>query len=74
AIERVPSLKPQDVDEIFYGNVLSAKLTSNPSVSDKIPPANAPSMPASANPPSALPSTKSAPRAPNPSSSPPKPS
>ncbi|KAL8726673.1 MAG: hypothetical protein Q9181_005954 [Wetmoreana brouardii] len=30
AIERVPSLKPQDVEEIFYGNVLSASLGQNP--------------------------------------------
>ncbi|KAI4128821.1 MAG: hypothetical protein LQ338_002521 [Usnochroma carphineum] len=30
ALERVPSLKPEDVEEIFYGNVLSANLGQNP--------------------------------------------
>ncbi|KAL8949146.1 MAG: hypothetical protein Q9222_004727 [Ikaeria aurantiellina] len=30
ALERVPSIKPDDVEEIFYGNVLSANLGQNP--------------------------------------------
>ncbi|KAL9012120.1 MAG: hypothetical protein Q9173_003087 [Seirophora scorigena] len=30
ALERVPSLKPEDVEEIFYGNVLSGNLGQNP--------------------------------------------
>jgi len=25
AVERVPQIKPQDVEEVFFGNVLSAK-------------------------------------------------
>lgn len=25
ALERVPEIKPQDVQEVFFGNVLSAK-------------------------------------------------
>lgn len=25
AIERVPQIKPEDVEEVFFGNVLSAK-------------------------------------------------
>ena len=25
AVERVPEIKPEDVEEIFFGNVLSAK-------------------------------------------------
>jgi acetyl-CoA acetyltransferase len=25
AVERVPEIKPEDVEEVFYGNVLSAK-------------------------------------------------
>ncbi|KAL8766930.1 MAG: hypothetical protein Q9209_006411 [Squamulea sp. 1 TL-2023] len=30
ALERVPSLKPEQVEEIFYGNVISANLGQNP--------------------------------------------
>ncbi|KAI4244040.1 MAG: hypothetical protein LQ352_006935, partial [Teloschistes flavicans] len=30
ALERVPSVKPEDVEEIFYGNVLSGNLGQNP--------------------------------------------
>ncbi|KAL9027784.1 MAG: hypothetical protein Q9196_003747, partial [Gyalolechia fulgens] len=30
ALERLPSLKPEDVEEVFYGNVLSANLGQNP--------------------------------------------
>ncbi|CAK7236966.1 erg10, acetyl-CoA C-acetyltransferase [Sporothrix curviconia] len=25
AVERVPAIKPEDVEEVFFGNVLSAK-------------------------------------------------
>jgi acetyl-CoA acetyltransferase len=25
AVERVPQIKPEDVEEVFFGNVLSAK-------------------------------------------------
>ena len=25
AVERVPEIKPEDVEEVFFGNVLSAK-------------------------------------------------
>jgi acetyl-CoA acetyltransferase len=25
ALERVPEIKPEDVEEVFFGNVLSAK-------------------------------------------------
>jgi len=31
ALERVPEIKPQDVQEVFFGNVLSANLGQNPS-------------------------------------------
>ncbi|KAI1002644.1 Acetyl-CoA acetyltransferase [Podosphaera aphanis] len=31
AVERVPQIKPQDVEEVFFGNVLSANLGQNPS-------------------------------------------
>ncbi|KAI9834794.1 MAG: erg10, acetyl-CoA C-acetyltransferase [Sarea resinae] len=30
ALERVPAVKPEDVEEIFFGNVLSANLGQNP--------------------------------------------
>ncbi|KAL9597088.1 MAG: hypothetical protein Q9219_005371 [cf. Caloplaca sp. 3 TL-2023] len=30
AVERVPSIKPEDVEEVFFGNVLSANLGQNP--------------------------------------------
>ncbi|KAL8803405.1 MAG: hypothetical protein Q9182_003203 [Xanthomendoza sp. 2 TL-2023] len=30
AVERVPSLKPEQVEEVFFGNVLSANLGQNP--------------------------------------------
>ncbi|KAI9784761.1 MAG: erg10, acetyl-CoA C-acetyltransferase [Geoglossum umbratile] len=30
ALERVPGLKPEDVEEVFFGNVLSANLGQNP--------------------------------------------
>ncbi|RAL60467.1 hypothetical protein DID88_000242 [Monilinia fructigena] len=30
AVERVPEIKPEDVEEIFFGNVLSANLGQNP--------------------------------------------
>ncbi|KIW97610.1 uncharacterized protein Z519_01194 [Cladophialophora bantiana CBS 173.52] len=30
ALERVPEIKPQDVQEVFFGNVLSANLGQNP--------------------------------------------
>ncbi|EHK98116.1 Thiolase-like protein [Glarea lozoyensis ATCC 20868] len=30
AVERVPEIKPEDVEEVFYGNVLSANLGQNP--------------------------------------------
>lgn len=31
AVERVPQIKPEDVEEVFFGNVLSANLGQNPS-------------------------------------------
>ncbi|CAG8952825.1 hypothetical protein HYFRA_00007538 [Hymenoscyphus fraxineus] len=30
AVERVPEIKPEDVEEVFFGNVLSANLGQNP--------------------------------------------
>lgn len=60
ALQRVPEIKAEDVQEVFFGNVLSAKLVpffhANQEIATnlsstalvKIQPDNAPSMPASA--------------------------
>jgi hypothetical protein len=59
ALQRVPEIKAEDVQEVFFGNVLSAKLVpffhANQDIATnlsstalvKIQPDNAPSMPAS---------------------------
>lgn len=59
ALQRVPEIKAEDVQEVFFGNVLSAKLVpfshANQEIATnlistalvKIQPDNAPSMPAS---------------------------
>jgi hypothetical protein len=66
AVDRVPEIKPEDVEEVFFGNVLSAKcvftpifipLTPEDSQTDhiltalaRLLPASAPSVPASPTP------------------------
>jgi acetyl-CoA acetyltransferase len=35
AVERVPQIKPEDVEEVFFGNVLSAKYVIPSSTSRK---------------------------------------
>lgn len=59
ALQRVPEIKAEDVQEVFFGNVLSAKLVPffhanlematnlSSTALVKIQPDNAPSMPAS---------------------------
>jgi hypothetical protein len=73
AVARVPEIKPSDVEEVFFGNVLSAKYVlfyilylshsqelTPVVVLDRTQLGNAPLVPASKTPPYALQSTKSA--------------